>query len=123
MAMKHNLVSMKLPPREDDREEMMSSPVREENDYPYGLCLHLEKEQISALNLPEMPEPGEEFKVMAMAVVTTSSMEPSGKRPHIGLQITSMQLIPSEIEMEEKEPGEKPKKPTTVLGNTYRSYD
>jgi len=123
MDIKPNLVDMRKPPSKggDLMPEAMNG---ETSDYPYGLCIHLEEEQINSLGISEMPEPGESYKVLAAAVVVKSSMMPGGKDPEIGLQITALQLIPEQEEPAEPiEPGEKPSGAKTVLGNAYRNYD
>lgn len=125
MDIKPQLVDMKLPPRRPEEGRNMPMAMNGETpEFPYGLCLHLGKEQIDALNLMEMPETGESYKILATGVVTMSQMEPGGGNPNIGIQITALQLIPGEKEEESEDEGSPAgNKPNTVIGNRYRSYD
>lgn len=124
-GMKPQLVDMKLPEKQQGSNEMAVHGEMEE--FPYGLCIHLEKEQIDALNLSEIPEPGDAYKVLATGVVTQSAMNPGGKDPRVSIQLTAIQLIPEKGEMEDGEESDKPSgngsRPKTILGNSYRSYD
>jgi hypothetical protein len=118
--MKADLVDMKKAPAKAG-DEMPYAMSGETEDYPYGLCIRLEKEQIDALNLMEIPKVGEAYKILAAGVVTQSSMDPGGKDPGASIQITALQLIPEgkeDSEPEENEGGEN--KPKTILGNSYR---
>jgi hypothetical protein len=122
MTMTPELVDMKKAPAKMG-DEMPNAMSGEVEDYPYGLCIRLEKEQLDALNLMELPEVGKACKILATGVVTQSSMQPGGKDPGVSIQITALQLIQDGEEKEESEsddgnPGGK--KANTILGNGYR---
>lgn len=43
-------------------------------DYPYGLCLYLDKETMDQLGISELPKPGAKFNIAGIAEVTGVSM-------------------------------------------------
>lgn len=112
MAITPELIDMRKSPGKMEMESMEHG--RMPDMYPNGLCIYLEKEQIQALGLEEMPEPGEKYKVLAVGVVTKSEMAADGKSPMVGLQLTALQLIPEEDEGPKRVPN-----PMTVLSNAY----
>jgi len=114
---KPNLVDMRKSQGKMEMEHGKMDMGEMPDMYPNGLCIHLEKEQIDALGLEEMPEPGEKYKVLAVGVVTKSEMAADGKSPMVGLQLTALQLIPEDDD-EAKEPKRTPN-PMTVLSNAY----
>jgi hypothetical protein len=83
-------------------ETIAYSEVAEKEDdgpqYPYGLCIHLEKEQLAALGITEMPEIGASMMIHANAYVKTVSQYDTkdGKDQRVELQITEMDVQPGE---------------------------
>lgn len=76
--------------------------------YPWGLCLHLEKEQLDKLGVKELPEVGSEFHFVAVAKVTSvnhSARQGQDENCSVGLQITMMQIALQESAAEEKSEG------------------
>lgn len=123
--MKPELVDMKKAPAKAG-DELPYAMQGEVEDYPYGLCIRLEKEQLDALNLMELPDVGSGVKILASGMVTQSSMQPGGKDPGISIQITAMQLITSGEEPGEAEENEGVARgggPKTILGNAYRTHE
>lgn len=64
-------------------------------DYPYGLCIHLDKDELDKLGMKELPKVGTEMPVTAVAKVTRvsqSAVEGADEQTSIDLQITDMGL-------------------------------
>ena len=91
--MPENLTSMKRTTAEKKEGSDMVSAFQE--DYPYGLRIHLEDDEISKLNIP-MPKIGETMVLVANIKVTSVSerADEDGENRSIGLQITEMELAP-----------------------------
>lgn len=93
--MPENLTSMKRTTAEkkDDSEVKQDS----QEDYPYGLQVRLEDDEISKLNIP-MPKIGETMVLVANVKVTSVSerADEDGENRSVGLQITEMELAPYE---------------------------
>lgn len=70
----------------------------EQPEYPYGLCIHLEKEQLEALGITDLPKVGEKMMVHANAYVKTVSAYDTkdGLDQRVELQITELELRPGE---------------------------
>lgn len=86
--------SMKI--TKEDRKKLKKQyevPIAEEN-YPYGLELHLEEMSISKMGMNELPKLGTEMTLMAKVKVESASESESrnGKRRSLRLQITDMEL-------------------------------
>lgn len=67
----------------------------EADPYPWGLCLHLEKEQLDKLGLSKLPAVGDEIRLVGIAKVTGvnhSAREGQDENCSVALQITSMQV-------------------------------
>lgn len=91
------LASMKLEPRE--AKDPCACPLEQpREDYPWGLRIHLEAEQLAALGIKEMPPIGTVLTITAMAKVVNASVSASegSTKEHrsLGLQITDMNLEP-----------------------------
>ena len=95
--MPKNLTSMKRTTAEkkEGSEVMCDSPSQE--DFPYGLRIHLEDDEISKLNIP-MPKIGETMVLVANLKVTSVNerADEDGENRRVGLQITEMELAPYE---------------------------
>lgn len=94
--MPENLTDMKRSKKEkgDDCPEVSCDS---QEDYPYGLRIHLEDDEISKLNIP-MPEIGSTMVLVANIKVTSVSerADEDGENRSVGLQITEMELAPYE---------------------------
>lgn len=73
-------------------------------EYPYGLCISLEKDQLEKLGITELPKVGAKMMVHANAVVKSVSAydTQSGSDQRVELQITEMELASGEA----KDPAE-----------------
>lgn len=88
---KDDMVDMKRP--RGQHEPMAHAPT-ESDSYGYGLCLRLENHELDALKLA-MPQPGKEFKIMAMGKVTSvheSQSEGNKGDRAVNIQITAMHI-------------------------------
>jgi hypothetical protein len=89
--------------RKDEATEP-SSP--EGGDYPCGLCIRLESEELNKLGIDELPGAGAEFTFTATATVTgvnqTASLTQAPERS-IALQITMLDVKSIESAQEEKD--------------------
>jgi len=83
-------------------------------EYPHGLMIHLEREQLSALgiSMDSLPEVGDFVMVMGMAEVRNVAKHGGSDMPeiHVGLQITDMAMKPKEEMVEEQKDIEKASK-------------
>lgn len=98
-----DVVSMERTPAEKKAAEETMKPQMEGPDYPWGLCLNLGKDEMDKLGIEELPEPGDEFHVYAVCVVTnvhSSASESGDESKGITLQITAMGAMHEE-EMDE----------------------
>lgn len=97
------LISLKL----DKKESKKESPEAREIEgprYPYGTSLYLDEVAMEKLGIAEMPEVGEECRIVATAKVTgTSSREyDGGSHKTLDIQLTEMSVEwPSEKDGEE----------------------
>lgn len=90
------LISMKQKP---EREEMPGEVEADEPQYPYGLCLHLGKDELDKLDVKDLPEVGTPVMVQAKAFVKSTSAyntQGDGKSMSVELQITDMEIMPGE---------------------------
>ena len=91
---KTTLISMKRTP-EDMRKDMgETAPVTSiAPDYPYGLCIHLDKDELDKLGMRQLPDVGSEFPICASVRVTCvrkSAVEGADEETSVDLQITAM---------------------------------
>lgn len=71
-----------------------NGPTVSEEEYPYGLCIHLGKEELEKLGM-EVPDIGQAFTLTAEVKVTEcreSASEKGGDEKSCKLQITEMAL-------------------------------
>lgn len=92
------MVSMKR--EKDDEDDYNHAPIEAmAPDYPYGLCLHLGKQEIRKLGLTTLPAVGEEMEIHARVKVTMVSESASMERGReeaqrsATLQITDMTIV------------------------------
>lgn len=79
----------------EERKEMAVGTDGQPNPYPWGLCIRLEKEELSKLGITKLPEIGAEVYFMAVGKVTSVSQSASETRDEetcVGLQITGMKV-------------------------------
>lgn len=108
MATEPKLVDMAYSKAELKKQEKGMCSPGEPEAYPWGLCLHLDKEQMDKLSIATLPQVGTEVHLIAVAKVTSvneSAREGQDENRSVGLQITMMQVLLSETPAEEK--GEK----------------
>jgi len=79
------------------REKENEGPEMEMEDrkYPYGLCLHLEDDDLQKLGITQLPPHGSEMKVVAVAKVVgtrTDEMADGEVEGSLRLQITDLEL-------------------------------
>lgn len=80
--------------------------------YPWGLCLHLEKEQLDRLGITELPMVGDEMHLLCVAKVTSvnhSAREGQDENASVALQITMAQVLLRESAKAEKGKPETPR--------------
>lgn len=65
------LISMKRTP-EDQRKDMgeVAAPTSIAPDYPYGMCIHMDKDELDKAGIKEMPEVGSTVMIQVKAMVT-----------------------------------------------------
>ena len=95
--MPENLTSMKRTKAEKKEGTDMACSPGDQEDFPYGLRIHLEDDEISKLNIP-MPEIGSIMVLIANVKVTSVSerADEDGENRSVGIQITEMDLAPYE---------------------------
>lgn len=91
---KPKLVSMKRTP--EDKRKGMGEPCAIEAtapDYPWGLCIHLDGDELDKLGIKQLPAVGTEIPVTVKVKVTRvsqSAVEGSDEQRSVDLQITDM---------------------------------
>ena len=98
------LVDLKRSNKEKSEEADETAPVAaSQPDYGYGLCIHLEDNELEKLGITDLPKVGDEYHIRAIAKVKGVNERDYGKRKEAGvdLQITMM-----EATHEDEEPGE-----------------
>lgn len=88
------MADMKMKKSETIAYSEVAEKESEGPQYPYGLCIHLEKEQLAALGITDMPEVGAKMMIHANAYVKTVSQYDTqeGKDQRVELQITEMEV-------------------------------
>lgn len=92
------MADMKMSKSEGIKYEMAEEKEDDGPQYPYGLCIHLEKDQLAALGITELPEVGAKMMLHANAYVKTVSeySTQSGQDQRVELQITELDVRPGE---------------------------
>lgn len=86
------MVSMK---QEPEREEMPGEIEADEPQYPPGMCIHLEVDQLKKLGITALPKVGTEMTIAARVYVKATSAyqtQGEGERMSVDLQITDMEV-------------------------------
>lgn len=86
------MISMKLDKKKDEKDMSIACSEMSKPEYPYGLCIRLEKEQLEKLNMNELPEVGQEMPMKIIAKVSEVSSRQYEKEDHktVELQITDI---------------------------------
>ena len=88
------LASMKRTPEDMRQDQGEPAPIDAmAPDYPYGLCIHLDKDELDKLGMKELPEVGTEMPLRALVKVTRvsqSAVEGRDEETSIDLQITDL---------------------------------
>lgn len=88
-----DLKDMKNPPREPTAEEKRYPTMAgEQEEYPYGLQLHLDEPQLAQLGIQGTPKPGDAMTLGAKAHVVSSgeTHDENGSRRSVHLQVTHL---------------------------------
>ena len=94
-AIVKGLASMKRTVKEESKPSMVAPASPDMDEYPYGLKIRLEDDELEKLGIKELPEIGKNMKVTADAKVDSiSSNESKGSGPKrcLELQITGMSV-------------------------------
>lgn len=77
-----------------DRALEVSATESPEDEYPWGLRIHLEDEQLERLGMDMMPDPGTKRMMMAKVEIVSTDVHNRDGEKHrsISLQITDMKL-------------------------------
>ena len=125
------LVDLRLTKKERQEEvaEVMS-PADMEPEYPYGLCLRLDTDELDKLGVTTLPDAGTEIHIVAIGKVVRVSESASEDNRECGLeiQITQMELTPEAADPGEDYEGARAEKAesqavggaNTVMSNGYR---
>ena len=85
------MVNMKMESgKENESSTLLTSP-----DYPMGLCIYLDEDQLAKLKMDELPKVGELRKLIAVVSVKSVSVfedEENGMKRSLSLQITDLEL-------------------------------
>lgn len=91
-----DLTNMKLPPPKPKAEEACAPCSYPREEYPYGLRLHLDTEQLEQLGIEKLPQVGTVVQIIAQATVTSlnegASAHDKKTFRNVGLQITDLGL-------------------------------
>lgn len=118
------LVDMKYTKAEikaESKEMRMGEPPA----YPWGLCLHLEKDELDKLGISTLPQVGSEVHFAAVAKVTSvnqSAREGQDENTSVALQITMLAIVKTESADEETGESESPKSEAKESRSLLRSY-
>lgn len=129
MADAPNLVDMAYSKAEKKEEAAeYARPCGSGDDYPWGLCITLEKRDLDKLGLSELPQVGGAVHFMAAAKVTSVNQSASmgqEDESRVGMQITMMQVLLVESAKDEAGEKESPaveNKETAKRGSTVMGY-
>lgn len=95
----HKMVSMKRSPSDKRGDKMETAPCEAiEPDYPWGLCVHMDKDELDKLGITDLPKIGTEMMIEAKVKVTrisqsaAESADGSDEYTSVDLQITDIGL-------------------------------
>lgn len=120
------MVDMKMS-KADQKSDQAALTSPASNPYPYGLNIHLDKDELAKLGFSELSEVGQEFYIMALGKVTSvnqSASEGGGDSSSMSIQITEMCMDSEPMHKGEKTETRKAetreKGAKTVLSNAYQ---
>ncbi|CAB4144376.1 hypothetical protein UFOVP456_37 [uncultured Caudovirales phage] len=90
------MVDMKSKPEVEEQPGMVEA---DEPSYPYGLCLHLGKDELEKLGITALPDVGAKMEIMAKGYVKSTSAyetQGDGKSQSVEIQITDLEVAPGE---------------------------
>lgn len=75
----------------DEREDMLVPDIGDMPNYPYGLRLHLDEDELGKLGI-SLPDVGEEFVIVGIGTVTSVSQDQNGERTsqHVEVQLEKL---------------------------------
>jgi hypothetical protein len=94
-------------------------------DYPWGLAIRLEKEELDKLGIKTLPQIGSEVHFAAVAMVTGinhSARQGQDEETCLALQITMLSVVKVESAEEEKGERETPAAEAKETPSLLRSY-
>lgn len=133
MMAEPKLVDMKRSKPDEEAGEYAMPAGADGSQYPYGLCISLEGEDLRKLGISKMPAVGTELHMIAVGMVTSANQpvdDPEEAR--ISIQITMMQAAvekshPGEesetVADEDREMRKGGKGALTILDNAYRAKE
>ena len=96
MALDQAMVSMKRSAKDKRADKLETSPAEAMvPDYPWGLCLHMDGDEMEKLGIDAMPKVGDEMVLVCKCKVTRTAMNASeytagDETKSIDLQITDI---------------------------------
>ena len=93
------LISMKRTEKDKREDAGEHAPMEAiAPDYPWGLCLHIDKDELDKLGITELPKAGATMTLTAKVTVTRVSQSASTspkayEQTSIDLQVTDMALL------------------------------
>lgn len=90
------MISMKRTPADKRGDKLQTAPAEAmAPDYPWGLCLHMDREELDKLGMKDLPKVGTEMTITAKVKVTRvsqSAVEGANDESSIDMQITDIAL-------------------------------
>lgn len=88
------MISMKRTAADKRGDKMINSPVEATApDYPYGLCIHLDKDELDKLGIKDLPNIGSTLNLEVIVKVTRisqSAADDADEQTSIDMQITDI---------------------------------
>jgi len=81
--------------KKDEAKEAMVGPSGQPADYPWGLCIRLESEELNKLGLTEPPKVGEPINFSCVGRVTSFNQQSrmgGEEETAVGIQIEQMEI-------------------------------
>lgn len=92
--MDQKMISMKRSAADKKADAMEQAPIEARGpDYPYGLCIHMDGDELEKIGIKELPKIGEEWVIVCKCLVTRVSQDASSTREEyksVDLQITDI---------------------------------
>lgn len=95
----------------EQKEETNEMAVPSSSQYPWGLCMSLEKRELDKLGITGLPSIGDEWHMLVVAKVTgvnTQSGVDKEDSVRVGLQVTMAQVLMQESAADEDKEAESP---------------